>query len=109
MNGLDEHRTHRLRHRLRTAGDGGAEKVEGMTEARKHPDIFTPDEAVEYLRLDSTRTLDWLEKHFHLRGHVIGSVKRFHKEDLDECALRAFGKYESGKQARGLKLAGGGR
>lgn len=73
---------------------------------RIHPDIFTPDEAVSYLRLESERTLDWLQENFGLRHQVIGSVRRYHREDLDACALRAFGK---GEQVEALRLAGGRR
>lgn len=74
-----------------------------------HPDIFTPEEAMEYLRLDTTRTLDWLEKHFHLNSQVVGTAKRYHRGDLDECALRLFGRHEKPSGAKELRIAGGRR
>lgn len=73
---------------------------------RMHPDIFTPEEAMEYLRLESLRTLDWLHDNFGLSHQNIGTVRRYHRQDLDECALRAFGKAE---QAKPLRITGGRR
>jgi hypothetical protein len=63
-----------------------------QTSPRLHPDIFTPEEAVAYLRIESVRTLDWLAANFSLNSQVVGSLKRYHVDDLDECASRLFGK-----------------
>jgi hypothetical protein len=69
-----------------------AEMATRIVGNERHPDIFTPEEAAEYLRLESVRTLDWLHMHFKLHYQVMGTVKRYHREDLDSCVLRVFGK-----------------
>lgn len=78
--------------------------------ATKHPDIFTPEEAAEYLHLDSVRGLDTLRRDYGLVGYS-GVNKSFvyHRDDLDRCALRMCGKDQAWAVQRGggLKIAGG--
>jgi hypothetical protein len=59
---------------------------------RFHPDIFTPREAAAYLRLTSVRGLDTLREQFHLAGYRVGQRFLYWRTDLDECALRIFGR-----------------
>lgn len=71
---------------------------------RKHPDIFTSDEAAEYLRLPNPETLATLRQNYGLQP-LAGVTKchLYHREDLDLCVKRMFGKDESW-QRRGEKL-----
>lgn len=76
----------------------------------KHPDLFTPAEAAEYLHLDSERGLETCRRDFGLVAHAgVNKSFLYHREDLDACALRMCGKDRSWNAQRrgGLKLAGG--
>lgn len=60
---------------------------------RKHPDIFTPEEAADYLHLDSVRKLEACEQEAGLVGQSIPGIGvRYHREDLDKCAMRMAGR-----------------
>jgi hypothetical protein len=67
---------------------------------RRHPDLFTKDEAAAYLCMDSVRTLEWAEEKFHLASYDVGRCKVYHRADLDACALRMTGKDVSQPKAR---------
>ncbi len=77
-----------------------------MSEARKHPDLFTREEAAAYLHLSSVRSLETLRKPpekggFGLSGHrPTGRGYLYHREELDKVALRMIGKGASRKAAR---------
>lgn len=61
---------------------------------RKHPDIFTAEEAAEYLHLDpegGERTLETLRDKYGLVGQQIGKRLMYHKKNLDACVARLFG------------------
>lgn len=63
-----------------------------MSEPRIHPDLFTADEAYQYLRLASAESLRHLEKLDMLKGATgFTKHKLYHRNDLDECARRMFG------------------
>lgn len=65
---------------------------------RRHPDLFTKEEAAAYLCMDSVRTLEWAEKHFQLCYHMVGQSKVYHRADLDACVLRLTGKDQPQQQ-----------
>lgn len=70
---------------------------------RQHPDIFTPDEALAYLHLESVRSLEILENDFGLQGFKgVGKSRMYHRDDLDAAVLRWFGRTPSKK---GLRIA----
>lgn len=72
-----------------------------MSEPRIHPDLFTADEAFQYLRLASVESLRHLEKLNMLKAATgFTKHKLYHRDDLDACALRMFG-----KQPPAMKLA----
>ena len=83
----------------------------GQTESRRHPDVFTGDEAADYLHLANPATLTWLREQKLLTGHQVGREYMYHREDLDACTCRMFGKAVAGAgKANGrqaLRLAGG--
>lgn len=60
---------------------------------RLHPDLFTAEEAFQYLRLHSVESLRTLEDKDMLKAAVgFTKYKLYHREDLDDCARRMFGK-----------------
>jgi hypothetical protein len=63
---------------------------------RVHADIFTPLEAANYLKFSTERSLETLRKHYNLVAHRVGKSYFYHREDLDACALRMFGKDRKG-------------
>lgn len=65
---------------------------EGRKLARRHPDIFTPGEAAEYLRMESERSLETAADKFGLVGFRVGKGLMYWREDLDQCAKRMFGR-----------------
>lgn len=75
---------------------------------RRHPDIFTPDEAAAYLHLDSVRGLETLRREFGLVGHQgVNKAYIYHRDDLDRCALRMCGKDRAfATQGGALKISG---
>lgn len=81
-----------------------------METNRKHPDLFTAEEAAEYLHLESPRGLETLRQNFGLVGY--NGVNRsllYWREDLDKCALRVVGRdlTKGNTQANGrLRIAG---
>lgn len=78
----------------------------------KHPDLFTPEEAADYLHLESVRGLDTCRKDFGLVGHSgVNKSYIYHREDLDLCAQRLCGKDRTWAIRNGgaLKMAGAGR
>jgi hypothetical protein len=61
---------------------------------RKHPDLFTPEEAAEYLHLDpetGKRTLETLREKHGLVGQQMGKGFMYHRRNLDEVVNRVFG------------------
>jgi hypothetical protein len=77
---------------------------------RKHPDIFTPDEAADYLHLDSVRGLETCRRDFGLAGYAgINKSFIYHREDLDRCAMRMCGRDKAwaAQTGGGLKIAQG--
>lgn len=61
--------------------------------SEKHPDIFNPQEAAEYLHLDSPESLRTLRAKSILVGYE-GWAKHmiYHRADLNLCALKMCGK-----------------
>jgi hypothetical protein len=81
------------------------------TMKRRHPDLFTPDEAAEYLHLEGPQCLAALRDAYQLTGRRVGKGFMYHREELDTCALRIFDKdaqWQAHEQPR-LKLSGGRR
>jgi hypothetical protein len=75
----------------------------------KHPDIFTPEEAVEYLHLKDERELRTLREDFGLVGFPgVGKGFMYWREDLDRAALRWFGRDKEWavKRGRGMRITG---
>lgn len=62
-----------------------------MSEPRRHPDLFTAEEAIEYLRLDSIRSLDTLRENWGLRPIGLGKAGLYHRRHLDELVEKAAG------------------
>lgn len=67
-----------------------------MEAPRRHPDLFTAAEALEYLHLppDSIGTLDSLRdrfKGFREAGRRIGKEYTYHRRDLDKLVDEIFG------------------
>jgi hypothetical protein len=65
-----------------------------MNEPRKHPDIFTAEEAAEYLHLDRDKgeqTLKTLREKGVLTGFWLGPGLMYHRRDLDRAADVIFG------------------
>jgi hypothetical protein len=63
-------------------------------DTRKHPDIFTPEEAVAYLHLDpegGLRTLETLREKHGLVGQQVGKGYMYHRRQLDAVVDRLFG------------------
>lgn len=75
-----------------------------MADNRRHPDIFTSDEAAEYLRLPNADALATCRSEFGLQP-LSGLTKGYlyHREDLDLCVKRMFGK-DGNWQKSGQKL-----
>lgn len=64
-----------------------------MDDPRKHPDLFTPEEAAEYLHLPSVETLKTLREKKVLVGFPDWTrYTIYHREDLDDCAARMCGR-----------------
>lgn len=79
--------------------------ADAMSETRKHPDLFTPDEAAEYLHLDSVRGLDTLRKDFGLTGYAgVGKSYLYWREDLDNVALKIVGR-DPAQHGKAMRLA----
>lgn len=62
---------------------------------RRHPDLFTEDEAVEYLRLKSERSLETIDKHYGLKPLCLGKDPVYHREDLDRVVEKAVKREEN--------------
>lgn len=74
-------------------------------EALKHPDIFTPAEAVEYLHLDGPDQLETVRREYGLVGfRPVGKGFLYWREDLDKAAERMFGRAK--QEPAQLRLAG---
>lgn len=76
-----------------------------VMENRKHPDLFTPEEAVAYLHLDpevGSRTLETLREKYGLVGQPLGRGYMYHRANLDALVARIFGGPEKigGRKAR---------
>lgn len=80
---------------------------ERASENRRHPDIFTPEEAAEYLHLDSVRSLDTLRAEYGLIGHRgLGQGFLYSREDLDNAWLAYIGKRPLAQaKARPMRIA----
>jgi len=79
-----------------------------MSEQRRHPDLFTPEEAAAYLAVTPTQ-LETLETDFGLLGHKVGRVRVYWRKDLDACACAMVGEQVPAELARvnkgGLRMA----
>jgi hypothetical protein len=74
-------------------------------ETRRHPDLFTPEEAAAYLHLPSEESLKTLrEKKFLVGYEGYARHLMYWREDLDNCALKMAGRGHMVKE-RGPKLA----
>lgn len=74
-----------------------------MTEPRRHPDLFTAEEAAAYLALESDRSLETIRERFGLHPISLGKRHIYHRADLDAAVERARneGKHTGGKRGRG--------
>lgn len=61
-----------------------------MESVRKHPDLFTEAEALDYLHLkpDAERTLKTLRDAHSLPGYKFGNEYLYHRKDLDSLVSR---------------------
>lgn len=59
----------------------------------RHPDIFTAEEAMEYLHIPAgeTRTLQTLRESHGLRCVMVGRNSMYHRVDLDQLVERMWG------------------
>jgi hypothetical protein len=82
--------------------------VEAIMECRRHPDLFTPAEAMEYLHLspDAERTLETLRTSHGLRGVQIGKSLMYHRADLDKLVEQLWGLRVESKRNPRLKIGG---
>lgn len=82
-----------------------------MEPARRHPDVFTGQEAIAYLHLDSIvdgpeRTLETLRKEYGLVGQRIGAREYlYHRANLDAVVDRVFGLHAAKGQSLPLPTA----
>lgn len=77
-----------------------------MPDARQHPDLFTAEEAIAYLRLDSESTLQTLREKWGLRPLPIGNKSGlYHREHLDDVVRRALSNQKSDQQLGELQGA----
>jgi hypothetical protein len=75
-------------------------------DVRRHPDIFTPEEAAAYLRLDSERQLENLRENYGLVGFPgVGKSFRYWRDDLDAAAKRMFGRDKAWKPQQKMRMA----
>lgn len=74
---------------------------------RRHPDLFSTEEAVAYLHLDGPRGLETCREKFGLAGYQ-GPNKSlmYWREDLDACAKRIVGRDKVTAQPGKLRIAG---
>lgn len=78
-----------------------------MDEARRHPDIFTDEEAAAYLHLDGPQSLEIIRRNYGLSGYrPAGKGYLYWREDLDNAALAMFGRRPAIRERQVLKLAG---
>ena len=79
---------------------------ENMDETRKHPDLFTAEEAAAYLHLESVNSLRTMRDQFGLIGHPAGKGFVYWREDLDNTALRIVGRSPmAAKPSQKLRMA----
>lgn len=64
-----------------------------MSERQHHPDLYTPQEAADYLRLASVDALKKLRDDNLLKGYKgYAPYLLYHRDDLDRCALKMCGR-----------------
>ena len=80
-----------------------------MPAINHHPDVYTPEEAKEYLRFPSLDTLEWAAEKHHLKGFFVGREKRYHRVELDLVLLKMAGLQPGAAEIRAMKIAGGAR
>jgi hypothetical protein len=57
----------------------------------KHPDLFTPEEAITYLNLEEVGQLNFLRESRGLKGYRLGKTYQYHRRDLDALVDEIFG------------------
>jgi hypothetical protein len=75
---------------------------------RKHPDVFTAEEAAMYLHCDSERSLENIRAQFGLVGYPgFGKALRYYRDDLDAVAMKMLGRDPVTKKlvAHGMRMA----
>ena len=79
-----------------------------LTAMRRHPDLFTAEEAIVYLHLDGERALRTLRDDYGLVGHPgVGKGFMYWREDLDRAALRIVGRDREWKAvAHKMRISG---
>lgn len=79
-----------------------------MESPRRHPDLFTGAEALEYLHLasDQERTLETFRLDYGLPAQKMGRELMYHRADLDALVVRIF---EHGRGATRQKTPTGPR
>lgn len=67
-------------------------RIDSLT-IRRHPDLFTADEALQYLHLsgEADRTLETLREKHQLIGQKVGRALMYHRRHLDSLIDRLFG------------------
>lgn len=62
-----------------------------MSETRRHPDLFTADEAAEYLHQPGNpRLMDTLREKKLVEGAKVGKELMFHRQELDAAMVNIF-------------------
>ena len=74
-----------------------------MNEARRHPDLFTPEEAAAYLCVEVAQ-LPTLKKDFGLLGHSVGKATVYWRKDLDAAAFKIVGLRVPAELTRPMEL-----
>jgi hypothetical protein len=63
---------------------------ENPDQLKRHPELYTAEEAVEYLRLDSSHSLETIKKNYGLKPLHLGKQPVFHRKDMDEAVEKAL-------------------
>lgn len=78
-----------------------------MPEQRIHPDLFTPQEALEYLHMpyDSDRSFDTFKEQGILTGAAFGRTTLYHRDELDALVIHKFAFVEQAKRTAKISPA----
>lgn len=67
---------------------------------RRHPDIFTAEEAWQYMKLPSMRSFNTHRREHGIKGKRVGHGYIFSREQLDALRMKMFGMDLPGRKAK---------